>query len=278
MFADIVRVLFRSMAAVLVVAALAGAPRGPAHATPFVLGTADGAAGDIVGSLVASAQAALDVAVVRSTTFDAAFFGQVDAFVFANGLGDLSVTLGPTARANLLSFVTGGGHAYLGLDAISGAPPFDNDGAEIAALFGFAIADRQPLTEGGTITDTTHAITTGPFQPASTFVNSFFGKFEGAVPTGGSIIGTSDDTGRAVLAFLAADALGAGSGKVYIYADELPLRSGGDSKALFQNALFDMGAELREVRTVQVAEPASLAIFGLGLAGLAVARRRRQGA
>jgi hypothetical protein len=223
-------------------------------------------AGGIVANLVSNAQGPLDISVLQSNTLDAAFFNQINAFVFANGQGSLTITLGISARTNLFDFVTNGGHAYMGLDLIG-------DGAQIANDFGFNMVDRLGLSQTGTITNPAHPITTGPFQPASLFPMSFFGHFDDTLPAGGSIIGTAPH-GNA-LAFLGADALQAGSGKVYIYSDEVPLFGGtGDTatahnNALFQNALVDMGAMLR------VPEPGTLALFGLGLAGLAFARRRK---
>jgi hypothetical protein len=242
------------------------APIKTAMAAPFVVGTMGGQAGGIVANLVSNAQGPLDISVLQSNTLDAAFFNQIDAFVFGNGQGPLTITLGMPARTNLLGFVTNGGHAYMGLDLIG-------DGNQIASDFGFNMVDRQVLSQTGMITNPAHPITTGPFQPASLFPMSVFGHFDNTLPAGGSIIGTAPH-GNA-LAFLGANALQAGSGKVYIYSDEVPLFGGaGDTatahnNALFQNALVDMGAMLR------VPEPGTLALFGLGLAGLAFARRRK---
>ncbi len=57
----------------------------------------------------------------------------------------------------------------------------------VAALFGFSITNRQSGAEDGSITDASHPITTGPFQPADTFRVNVNGEFTGLLPSGSSM-------------------------------------------------------------------------------------------
>lgn len=235
---------------------------GSTSAAPIVIGTGSGTAFEIVDNLVLAAQADLDFSIQQTSTYDATFFSQIDVFLFGNAQGANHVSLGATARNNLLNFVTGGGHAYLGLDAF--AP---NDGAAIAALFGFTISNRQSITEFGAIATPLHPIASGPYQPAADFRVSFSGEITGSLPTGGSILGVGATSNRDLLAYLAADALAPGSGTVYLYSDEVPLLGiSSDHLRLFENSLVDMGA-------MPIPEPSTGLLMSVGLALIGLQRR-----
>lgn len=233
----------------------------PAHAGPFTIGIIGDSTGDIVEGFVSSISDDVNIQIVRGSASDTSFFDQLDAFVFADAFGSTRrSSLGATGRANFLNFVLGGGHAYLGI----GSPGTSTDGSAVAALFGLGQSAEVPEVQMGTILDPTHPIASGPFQPATDYRNSFFRTLSlpgNAIELGRSPSGTT-------VAFFAEDALGAGSGQVYFFADEVPLSSAFDHSALFTNALIGFGA-------TQVPEPNGLMGLAFGLLGFAGIIRRR---
>lgn len=225
-------------------------------------GSAEEQAGNIVAPIVSDAATQLNINVLTSDILDAGFFSAIDVFIFANAQGSFQYNFGGTNRNNLLNFVNNGGTAYLGLDRLQ-------DGAAIAADFGFAVSSTEYYPVSGvssTITDLTHPIASGPFLPAETFANSYFGVFTGDAPVNGTYLG-SNSYGN-VLGYRQF-----GLGEVYIFTDEVPLYGGPgvsayDNNRLFMNVLVDAGASVVPV-------PAAVWLFSTGLLALvAVARRQ----
>ncbi|HHJ17213.1 MAG TPA: hypothetical protein ENJ80_11000 [Gammaproteobacteria bacterium] len=227
------------------------------------VGSAEEQVGNIVAPIVSNAAAQLNIDILTSDVLDANFFSSIDVFVFANAQGSFQYNFGGTNRRNLLDFVNNGGTAYLGLDRLQ-------DGAAIAADFGFVVSSTEYYAIGNvtsTITDLSHPIASGPFLPAETFLNSYFGVFAGDAPANGTYLG-SNSFGN-VLGYRQL-----GLGEVYVFTDEAPLFGGPgasayDNNRLFMNVLVDAGASM-------VPAPAAAWLFGTGMLTLAATARRRK--
>lgn len=230
----------RLVTAVLLALIFGVAPPRAARGVVVTVGRLDGTVGEIVRPIIEAAEGVVTIDVVTTPTLDATFFSSIDVFVYANAQSAFVHTMGATARANLVSFVNGGGTAYIGVDLLG-------DGGSIASAFGFTLADRMVQTSTGTVSDGANAISAGPFQPATSFLASAHGRFIGAAPANGAFIGSSSYGNLLGYREL-------GAGRVYIFADEVPLTDTlADGFRMLQNVLVGAGADVIPVRPPVVA-------------------------
>ncbi|MBS1705538.1 MAG: PEP-CTERM sorting domain-containing protein [Armatimonadetes bacterium] len=249
------------------------APLGAQALTIGGWSTTRGGSGSIVSGIDASQfrggieAAFAGVMFANTDTLTQQFLSGIDVLMISSTVsGNQAITPLSTDEQNALaSWVASGGCAiiYADNDTFSGA---GSDAANESLIdpFGMDISGTANNAQHLTITDVSNPIANGAHGATTGAMYLFPGAFD-SIGTGTSV-GVVDAFSKSGLVAFAPGSFGAGSGGVVVFSDASPTFNG----------FTDDGFRILSLNSIDyvctVPEPASLAIFGIGLAAL---RKRR---
>jgi hypothetical protein len=249
------------------------------EATAAIIGTFDSTrAGDaniINGGLTSELRASLNAnfpgySILGTGTLTNAFLSGVDT-LFLQSAYDAVTPISPlssTEQQALLDFVTQGKSAFI----LAGGY-FPVAAQSLITPFNMQVTGYVSGTDAGTITNSTHLITNGPFGPVGTYTTAYAGWFTNLGPYSLSLASLGFNN-QPSYAAIERDAIVPGSGRVILasnnglFADANTL--GGGYFAANQTLFLDSVQWL-----VPLPEPSSFVLAALGFVGMAAWGLRR---